>query len=653
MNVATKMEIATSGTTTLTHGKLGTASAAGLAGTAQSSISTKASTEKSFRAGWQALLASLSSDVKESSKTAANQVTASTKTVAGEAAGNSSGTTSSSSANSGLSLVDLRLNQVAEKGNEKSSAAAKLSAADARTEGSTAWTDAKTTKSVSTKTEEKKTSTEQKTKSNNNSTSSADSVKTTDSTVTSAVDVVPAASASVPQVVPTPVTVNSVAPSTNEKSPAMSSGLSTDVPTCFAATSFSSHLANVEGTFNVSEKSNAAGRTTGKETEKTQDESQAKSGSIGSSSSDGALTTALANAPEAVSPSSGLRTENRSQPDVSTSSLKQRQAVEPDQNSPQTLVTSQDATPAQASSQSQVQKSVQSDKALPVQSANRVVSVDAASTTSTDEALQPVAISAAVQSGQSTETFPIMDKSSSASSAKLSISNTAHITRRSGNADSVQMASSQGQSSSTVADASAVARDVADAQKVVGTSSEFAGASTASPSGSSSSETFAALDAGSSTGTPAWIHAGAHQAEAGFHDPTLGWVGIRANTSGGGVHAQLMTDSTDAVQALSSQLTGLSTYLAEHRTPVETLTLTASDGGSAGWGSDQSAGQGMQQNTGQQAGQETAQGANVDSQIRPYQGSSVMTEASSQIQTGFDGNTQVALPGGSRISVMA
>jgi hypothetical protein len=109
-----------------------------------------------------------------------------------------------------------------------------------------------------------------------------------------------------------------------------------------------------------------------------------------------------------------------------------------------------------------------------------------------------------------------------------------------------------------------------------------------------------------------------------------------------------MTDSADAAQALGSQLSGLNDYLVEHRTPVETLTLTASDGGSAGWNSGQSTGQGMQQGTGQQSGQ----GANADSQISPYQSSAVLA-AASQLQTRFDGSAPAAMPGGTHISVMA
>jgi flagellar hook-length control protein FliK len=245
-----------------------------------------------------------------------------------------------------------------------------------------------------------------------------------------------------------------------------------------------------------------------------------------------------------------------------------------------------------------------------------------------------------------------LDKSTSTGGAKLSTSNAVRAVRKTGNVDSAQQAGSltKDPSSSAVsgADASAMAREGTNAREATSTASETG--KSATKSGSSSSDTFAALDADSSTESPTWIHAGAQRAEAGFQDPALGWVGIRANLSGGGVHAQLTTSSADAAQALSSQLTGLNDYLAEHRTPVETLTLRASDGGSAGWGSDQSAGQGMQQNAGQQSGQETASAA---PQVSPYQSPTALTEPASQLLTGFGGNAQMAFPEGLHISVMA
>ncbi len=128
-------------------------------------------------------------------------------------------------------------------------------------------------------------------------------------------------------------------------------------------------------------------------------------------------------------------------------------------------------------------------------------------------------------------------------------------------------------------------------------------------------ETFAALDGQSATGREAWIHTGAQRAEAGFQDPELGWVAVRADGSGSGIHAQLVAGSTDAAQALSGQMAGLKAFLVEHRTPVETLTLTTSGGGTDS-SSDGGAGAPMQQGAGDQTGRQAAQSAGAGFSIR-------------------------------------
>ncbi len=116
-------------------------------------------------------------------------------------------------------------------------------------------------------------------------------------------------------------------------------------------------------------------------------------------------------------------------------------------------------------------------------------------------------------------------------------------------------------------------------------------------------ETFAALDAAAAHGAN-WLHAGTHSAEAGFEDPTLGWVSVRADLAAGGVHAAVVPGTADAAQALSAHMAGLNSYLSEHRTPVQTLTL-ATPGGA---GFNPAAGQGSGQNdgAGRQASPQTA-----------------------------------------------
>jgi hypothetical protein len=91
--------------------------------------------------------------------------------------------------------------------------------------------------------------------------------------------------------------------------------------------------------------------------------------------------------------------------------------------------------------------------------------------------------------------------------------------------------------------------------------------------GSTVQQTFAALDGGDGGQATKWTQIARTRAEAGFEDPTLGWVGVRAQAGSDGVHAIVAPDSPDAVQSLAAHLSGLSAYLSEHHTPVQTLTV--------------------------------------------------------------------------------
>ena len=103
-------------------------------------------------------------------------------------------------------------------------------------------------------------------------------------------------------------------------------------------------------------------------------------------------------------------------------------------------------------------------------------------------------------------------------------------------------------------------------------------------SGPFTRETFALLDGDAASGAANlanWTRTGAHSVEAGFEDPSLGWVGVRADLGAGGVHAALVPGSAEAAQALGSQMAGLHMYLNEQRTPVGSLTLAAPEASSA------------------------------------------------------------------------
>jgi hypothetical protein len=90
-----------------------------------------------------------------------------------------------------------------------------------------------------------------------------------------------------------------------------------------------------------------------------------------------------------------------------------------------------------------------------------------------------------------------------------------------------------------------------------------------------SGDPFRLLDDPHSAPTPSWIHAGTHHAEAGYLDPVLGWVRVRADSLASGMHAALVPSSPEAAQVLGSHLAGLNAYLSEHHTEPPTVTVDA------------------------------------------------------------------------------
>jgi len=198
------------------------------------------------------------------------------------------------------------------------------------------------------------------------------------------------------------------------------------------------------------------------------------------------------------------------------------------------------------------------------------------------------------------------------------------------------------------ADAAATVRDPS-AQGVSSATDHSAGESNSGATGLK--ETFAAIDAESTASKPAWIHTGAQRAEAGIQDPELGWVSVRADMGSGGVHASLVPGSADAAQALGGHLAGLNSFLSDHHTPVETLTLAAPESGWSGPGA--SAGQGQADTSGQNAGGngETSASANTSSSA-----TSLTAGASRTSSQGFEemnGSASTVPWGGTHISVLA
>jgi hypothetical protein len=194
-----------------------------------------------------------------------------------------------------------------------------------------------------------------------------------------------------------------------------------------------------------------------------------------------------------------------------------------------------------------------------------------------------------------------------------------------------------------------------------GHSGQGSGSSSGSTA-ASASETFAALDGDASAGNVTWTHTGAHRAEAGFEDPALGWVGVRADLEGGSVHASLVPGSAEAAQMLGSHLAGLNEYLAGRHPGVDAVTVAGHENS----GSPANAQSGSGNEAGSQSGsqsftpQDSASHANNHSTLagsntisRPGEGTaeSLPLNSASPV-AGFEPKT---IPGssGRYISVMA
>jgi hypothetical protein len=88
-------------------------------------------------------------------------------------------------------------------------------------------------------------------------------------------------------------------------------------------------------------------------------------------------------------------------------------------------------------------------------------------------------------------------------------------------------------------------------------------------------DTFAALDADPGQPATTWTHTSPRQVEAGYQDPALGWVSVRADLTTGGLHASVVPNSPEAAQALGNHLAGLNAYLAEHHGSSITASVAA------------------------------------------------------------------------------
>jgi hypothetical protein len=176
-------------------------------------------------------------------------------------------------------------------------------------------------------------------------------------------------------------------------------------------------------------------------------------------------------------------------------------------------------------------------------------------------------------------------------------------------------------------------------------------------------ETFSALDAEAAPGAPALTHATGRQVEAGFQDPALGWIGVRADLSGGGVHASLVPDSAASAQELGRHMDGINNYLAEQHTPVASLGMAAPNSQGADSSAGDGFGQGTQHGTQHGSQEQTQQGTSQDAQqqfnAERQQERGINGESSNNVILAQSSGAVVEVgnsiysAGGSHISVMA
>jgi hypothetical protein len=135
--------------------------------------------------------------------------------------------------------------------------------------------------------------------------------------------------------------------------------------------------------------------------------------------------------------------------------------------------------------------------------------------------------------------------------------------------------------------------------------------------------------------SPSWRVTNAHRVEAGYDDPELGWVSVRAESSPSArIHAELIAGTDAAARVLGDHLDGLHQFLKEQRTAVESLSLAAQSGAAFG----ESAGGASQQDGRQREGLLSAPGgeekqsptAKSSSSPPPTSSAPVWTAAESQ-----------------------
>lgn len=638
MTLATGIEIGAGGSPAPGTGGVGTASQGFLPSIASGVVPGAVTGAKSFRDGWQSLLTSLGSSVEGFSEIEpeANREAlpaGSASAIGSKTRSKSSGSTSALASSGGLSLRRGR-----EKGSRETCAGAEFFPAGTRAGASSARTAAgivmaaSSGRVASSRTEERKPAAKAASCSGNGAPPAPSFRMAGLETVATAgvmPDLLQAAIASLPQTVEASAMASPATHGTNANTHSALADLSSADPALcqpggLASASFLSHSSNPDRLGAVAVAAHASQQM-----------------------ADGEETSARQGQPS-LAPS----LNEPSGPDFNRRALTNA----PGLNRAEMIAEGQSPISASAPSRDSTLVLRENQDGLFALPSKRVEQSEPASIVSEGPSRLTADVSTgAAQPAQPLSAPPFAGEAISGGSGKSPASGASRSARGAGNADAAQHGThpAEGPLPSPAVDASAMAREGTGVRSAVSLSGELTRASTASAASPEPRETFAALDAGEAAGKPTWIHAGAQRAEAGFQDPALGWVGVRADTSGGGVHAQLVPGSADAAQALGGHLAGLNAYLAEHHTPVETLTLTAPESGWAGPGDGGGEGQNMQQETGQQM----AQNADSGSPSGPSTGDSAILPAAATelpaFQRGLDGSAEAMRPGAIHISVVA
>jgi hypothetical protein len=151
----------------------------------------------------------------------------------------------------------------------------------------------------------------------------------------------------------------------------------------------------------------------------------------------------------------------------------------------------------------------------------------------------------------------------------------------------------------------------------------FASSANAHPA--SVREPFTSIDAGAEDTAPKWVSAGVHRAEAGFQDPSLGWVSVRAQFGTGGIHAAVVPSTDVAAQVLGSHLAGLNAHLSSHYEHLNPVSISTPDAGWASRDSQQEMARGNGGDTSDGGRQQQMQKESESSPVAPVPRSSAGT----------------------------